>query len=134
MALVSTNAGELKLLDDMLGVENFTLKLYKSNTTPTATSVIGDFTEADFTNYVSKTLTAATWNDSTTVSGKATATYGSSPLTWTCGATGNTIYGYTVQAATGGTLLWGELFASPRVLTDGEILNLTPTITLNSES
>lgn len=134
MALVSTNAGELRMLDELLDAENLTLKLFKSNTTPTATSVIGDFTECDFTNYTSKTLTAATWNAATTVSGKATATYDSTPLSWTCGTTGNTIYGYTVQSASGSTLLWAELFSSPRTLANGEILNLTPTITLNSEN
>src|SRR4051812_509713 len=130
MPLVTVNGGELELLDrllkDALSVdESWILRYNKNNVTPSATSVFADFTEADFTNYVAYTLTRTNWNASATVSGKAQSSYGSSPLTATCGSTGNTIYGYYVSNP-GGTLLWAEKFASARVLTNGEVLNLQP--------
>jgi len=136
MALVVPNVGELKLLDAATGkvaVENLTLKLYKNNYIPIAASVAGDFTEADFTDYVAKTLTTSSWGAATTVSSKASATYGSTQ-TWTCGASGNTIYGYYIVGASSGTLYWAELFASARILASTDTLNLTPVITLSSEN
>jgi len=138
VALIVTNDGELELLDkalkDALSVdENLTLKLFKTDVTPTATSVEGDFTEADFTNYTSKTLTRAGWNAAATVGGKAEAEYGT-VQTWTCGASGNTIYGYLIIGATSNVLLWAEKLATERVLSDGSTYNLTVKFTLNSEN
>lgn len=136
MALVVCNAGELKLLDwaikDTSTPENLTLKLYKVDYTPVAASVAGDFTEADFTSYSAKTLTRSTWAaSSTNGSGKAASTY--TAQSWTCGSTGNTIYGYFVVGATSGTLIWAEKFATARTLVNGDELNITPAITLASE-
>lgn len=136
MALVVADVGELKLLDNATGKgtpENLTLKLYKNNYTPVAGSVAGDFTVADFTNYVNKTLTIATWGAATTVSNKGSATYGSAQ-TWTCGATGNTVYGYYIIGASSGTLYWAEKFDTARTLANGDTLNITPALTLNSEN
>jgi len=138
MALVLSNAGKLELLDKMLkdGLsvdEDYTLKLYQNDYTPLAASVIGDFTEADFTGYTSKTLTRSGWNASAIVGGKAEAEYGTTQ-TWTCGATGNTVYGYTVQGATSGALLWAERFDDTRTLTNGDTENLTVKFTLTTET
>jgi hypothetical protein len=137
MPLVIADVGELELLDKMLKDalsvdEDFTLKLYQNNYTPVNTSVAGDFTVATFTNYVDKTLTRAGWAAATTVSNKARSTY--AQQSWTCGASGNTIYGYYVIGATSGTLLWAELFPTPRVLANTDILTLIPVFTLNSEN
>ena len=138
MALVVVNEGELELLDkclkDTLSTdENMILHLYKNNYTPVAATTSTDFTEADFTNYVNKTLARTTWNAAVTVSGKAESSYGSSPLSWTCGASSNTIYGYWVQGATSNKVLWAEQFGTARTLASSDILNLTPKFTLSSE-
>ncbi len=78
-----------KMLKDTLSTdENFILHLYKNNYTPVAGTTSTDFTEANFTNYVVKTLARATWRAAVTVSGKAESSYGTTPLSWTCGATG----------------------------------------------
>lgn len=138
MALKFPNAGELLGLDWMLKAtsapENLTLKLFRNDYTPVDASVAGDFTVANFTNYVDKTLSRGTWQSSTTVSGKASSTYDSTPLSWTCGSTGNTIYGYYIVGATSGTIFCAERFATPRVLANGDSLNLTVTISLSTES
>jgi hypothetical protein len=137
MPLVVADQGELRLLDIMLKValstnENQILKLYQNNYTPTSAAAPGSFTEATFTGYAARTLTRSVWNTAVTVSNKAESSYGTTPQSWTCGATGNTIYGYTVEASS--KTMWGELFSTARVLASGDVLNITPKFTLNSES
>ncbi len=138
MALVFANSGELLAVQWMLKTtstpENLTLKLFKNDYTPTATSTAGDFTEADFTSYAAKTLSRGTWQSPSTVSGKASIAYDTAPQTWTCGTTGNTIYGYYVVGATSGTLIYAERFSANRPLSNGDSLNVQPVLTLNSES
>jgi len=138
MALVTPDAGELELLDkmikDALSVdEDYTLKLFKNDYTPSQSTVFGDFTEADFTGYSAATLTRANFGAASTVNNKAESTY-SAQQSWTCGTTGNTVYGYYVLGATSGTCLWAERFATSRTLANGDQLNLTPKLTLNSEN
>ena len=138
MPLVTSNLGELELLDKMLKDalstnENYLLRLYQNNYTPDDASAPGSFTEATFTNYVAMTLTRALWNAAVVVSLKAETSYGTTPLSWTCGASGNTVYGYYVTGATSSILLWAELFATSRVLANQDVLNLTPKFTLNKE-
>lgn len=139
MPLVVPDAGELRLLNVMLKLalstnENQILKLFRSDSTPSAASAPGSFTEANFTGYAARTLTRATWNNAVTVSNKAEASYGSTPQSWTCGTTGNTIFGYWVEGSTSATCLWAERFSTSRVLASGDVLNITPKFTLSSES
>ena len=138
MALVTPNVGELQLLDKMLKDalstdENYILKLYSVDYTPDDATAPGSFTEATFTNYVAKTLTRALWNAAVTVTNKAETSYGTTPLSWTCGATGQTVFGYYVIGVGSSQCLWAERFATSRVLADQDILNLTPKFTLNKE-
>lgn len=137
MALVIANVGELELLDKMLKDalsvdEDYTLKLFTNNVTPSQSSVAGTFVEATFTGYVAKTLTRTGWSAAATVSNKAESSY--AQQSWTCGATGETIYGYYVIATTSTTLLWAEAFSSPRIVADTDVLNITPIFTFNSEN
>jgi outer membrane receptor for Fe3+-dicitrate len=140
MALVVPNAGELRLLDKMLKHalstnENYILKLYSNNYTPDQASVPGSFTEANFTSYAAKTLTRANWTSAiTNGSNKAETSYSTTPQSWTCGTTGQTIYGYWVEGATVATCLWAEKFTTARVLANGDVLNITPKFTLASEN
>jgi len=114
------------MLKDALSTdEDFILHLFKNNYTPVDGTTSTDFTEADFTNYTVRTLTRANWNAAVTVSGKAESSYGSSPLSWTCGATGNTVYGYWVQGATSADVCWAERFGTSRVLAEDDVLNLS---------
>lgn len=137
MALVTPNAGELQLLNKMLKAaltsdENYILKLFQNDVTPDETFVPASMTEANFTNYVAKTLTRAGWNSAVTVTGSAVSSYGSVPQTWTCGTTGNSIYGYWVEGASSGVVLWAERFTTTRVMVSGDVLNLTPKFSMNS--
>ena len=140
MPLVVPNEGELVLLDYMLKdtsvTADYILRLFQNDVTPDQSASDGTFTEATFTDYTSKTLGRATWNAAVTNgSNKAESSYGSSPQSWTCGATGNTIYGYWVETTdVTPTILWAERFATSRVLADGDVLNITPKFTLSSEN
>jgi hypothetical protein len=137
MALYIPNAGELRLLDFLLNVTNntrdYTLKLYKNNYTPIATTTSSSFTEATFTGYSAITLTRENWGNATTVDGKAESTY-DTLISWTCGATGDTIYGYWVEDASDNCILWAEKFTNPRILQENDILNLTAKFTLSTET
>lgn len=114
--------------------EDLTLHLYQNDYTPVDGSVDTDFSEANFTNYTSKSLTRSGWNAvAQNSNAKAEIQYGT-VQSWTCGATGNTIYGYYITGSTSGTLIWAERFGSAQVLVENEDLDLTIKLTLNSES
>jgi hypothetical protein len=140
MSLLVPDEGEVRLLTELLDGgttrENWTLKLYKTNVTPAETDTSASYTECDFTNYVSKTLTrtvgAGTWGTPSTAAGVTSSTYHSgTPQTWTCGAAGNTVYGYFVVGATSGKVAFAELFDTPRTLAADDTLNLTPKLQLD---
>mgnify|MGYP006280979447 CR=1 FL=1 len=134
MALVVPDLGEIELLTKLLknttDTENYILRLYQNNYTPIGSTVVGDFSEADFTNYTEKTIARGDWAAPSTVATKAESSV--TAQSWTCGATGNTIYGYYVVGSTSGVCLWAEKFAAQRILVDGDILNLTPKFNLSS--
>lgn len=138
MALVTPDEGELELMDkaikDALSVdENYLLKLYNNDYTPVQGSTGTHFTAATFTNYAIKTLTRAAWGAASTVSNKASMSYGTAQV-WTCGATGDTVYGYWVVGATSGKVLWAERFAAARTLSNTDTLTVNLVITGNSEN
>lgn len=121
-ALLVPDVGERELLDDMLNARDRTLKLFKVDVTPAEGDTTATYTVADFTNYVDKTLSGASWVAASTTSGTTSKTY--AQQTWTCGTTGNTIYGaYYVRST---TLCGVDKFAVARVLADTDVLNFTP--------
>jgi hypothetical protein len=136
MALVICDAGQIELLTIMLKasltVDNaFTLHLFNNNVTPTSSSNAGTFTETSFSGYSSVTLTRGSWTTPTTVSSAAQTQYTNSALTWTCGGSGDVIYGAYVLDSSA-NLVWAELFTSPRTLANGDVLNYSPIFTLIS--
>lgn len=127
-AILVPDIGERNLLDKMLGRANATedmlLALYRTSVTPAESDTLATFTEANFTNYVQKTLTDTSWNAASTSSGTTSATY--AQQSWTCGATGNTIYGALYIDTDTTTLIASDAFATARVLADTDVLNFTP--------
>lgn len=144
MALLVPREGDVQLLTDLLSSgENWLLGLFNSNITPAETDVAATYTahETAFVGYARKTLTrtitGSTW--STPVSQAPSGSpawsarsqvghsqYGSSPQTFTCSGTGDTIYGYFVLGGTSGKLIFAEAFATPRTLANGDSLSITP--------
>lgn len=137
MAIIVPNAGELELLDKMLRDalstdEDYYLRLYKNDYTPDASAVIGSFTEADFTDYLQKTLTRAGFNAAATNgSGEGEIAYGAEQA-WTCGTTGNTVYGYYVVGVTSNVVLWCQRFTDAKSMAIGDVIRITPSFVLRS--
>jgi hypothetical protein len=146
MPLMVPREGDVQLLTDLLAggaLENWSLGLFHTNITPAETDTAATYTaaEATFTGYARKTLTrsvgASTWNApvSQAPSGSPAwsnrtqvgrSQYGAAPQSWTCGTTGDTIYGYFIVGATSGKLICTEAFSTPRALASGDTLSITP--------
>lgn len=148
MAFVIPNEGELRLINELLdgglARENWTLKLFKSNTTPGETDTSATYTAvttSDWPGYADVTLTrtvsGSTWNTpangSPTNSWSAEAsvaesTYGSAALTFTNNHASNvvTVYGYIIVGATSAKLIAAETFAASRTLNPNDQLTFTP--------
>ena len=139
MALVLMNEGGLELLDktlkDALSVdESYLLKLFNVSTlTPNATMTSSDFAAktATFTNYSAATLSRGGWSAASSSSNTAVSVY-SAAISWTCGATGDTVYGYLIEGATSNKVLWAEKFSVARALGSADVLNITPKFTMCS--
>lgn len=130
---VVTNVGEQTLLDWAIRStgENTVLRLFKSNTTPTATTVRTDFTESDFTDYTTRTLTRANWNAAATQGdGSAQVAY-NADQNYTPGSD-QSLWGY-MFCKTDGTLLWAEKYSTVRNLVTGDQFTIQPRFSFISE-
>ena len=146
MPLVVPHEGELRLMSDMFGggtLENWQLCLFNSNITPNEADTAATYTahEATFTGYSRITLTRSisgtTWNTPTSVAPSGTPSwssrtlvghtqYGTGPQVWTCGATGDTVYGYFVIGVSSGKLIFAEAFPTARTLANGDTVDVQP--------
>jgi len=130
MAINVPDVGEnliLEMIVNKTAAQNFVLRLYKNNITPSDSDTAGTYTEATFPGYSAITLTGASWSSA---SGGSIA-YGSQQ-TFTCsGSSTDDIYGYYVTQVTSGTLVYSERDgAAPfAVRNSGDNIKITPTIT-----
>jgi len=135
MALLCPDVGEVLLLTDLLGggtLENWKLKLYKTNVTPAESDTAGSYTVADFTGYADKTLTrsltGSTWATPATSSGTTSSQYNSgTPQSWSA-TSAQTIYGYYVVGATSTTLAFAELLGASISLINPSTLTMIPKV------
>ncbi|MBS3904776.1 MAG: hypothetical protein KGZ39_05575 [Simkania sp.] len=135
MPLIVPDLSELYLMDRLLDSgTDLKLALYENNETPDQDSVYADFDLATGDGLdVIKTLSGG-WDAAATVSHKAVKAY-SAEQSWTCGASGGTVYGYFIYDDSGTPrLVWAERFGSVKTLVDTDELKLTPTITGFSEN
>jgi hypothetical protein len=132
MAIFFPQVGDQKALSDFLGSgENWTIKLFSSNTTPAASDVASTYTEASFTGYASKTmtrtLTSGTWSTPTTATPSVSNYNAGTGLTWNS-TSAQTVYGYYVVGATSGTLIYSERFGNPISLVNPSSLTVYPQV------
>lgn len=133
MALLVPNGGEVialsYLVNKVATPENLVLCLYKSNTTPGETDVLGTYTEADFTGYSRITLTGASW----TVTGGApsSAAYAEQTFTSTAGSQNQDVYGYYLKRLGSNDLVYAERFSDGpyHIANNGDAVKVAPTIT-----
>ena len=137
MSLVVCQDGDKLILDSITAgifFKNYVWHLYKNNYTPVVTSVLGDFTEADFDGYKSG-LTVTSWTAAAISSSHAVST--GNVLTWTkaAGATSNNIYGVYVSDSGGKTLCYAERDPSAPVSMSvtGATYSYTPSFSTISE-
>lgn len=120
-----------RILKDALSVdEDLIFHLYKNNLTLGHTTEAADFTEADFDDYTTYELDRSDWNSPIITGHKSVMTYNTT-LSWTCGATGNRVYGYWLEGATSNVCWYAEEFDSPIDLEDTDVLNIIPKFTFS---
>lgn len=139
MALIVPDAAELICLKNILNhtaPQDFYLKLFSNNLTPTSATVVGDITETTGGGYAHKSLTGTSWTVGTNASNEAEATYAAQTFTFT-GTVGGTgiVYGYYYVQQSSGLLIAIERFASAFTPTNsGDAVTFTPTLQLFSEN
>lgn len=109
------------------------LHLYKNNYTPVDASVLGSFTEADFSGYSAAVPSMGTQAE---VANKCQVV-DAMPRNFTHngGGTSNTVYGYYVTKDVGPDLLWAERFSAPvSMAASGDNIQITLKITADSEN
>lgn len=138
MAIVVPNEGSIELLEKMIKRalstdEDYTLKLYANDYTPVSTTTAADFDEPVFTGYASKTLTRAGFDTAVTmVNGDAYIEYATEQV-WAVGAVGDTVYGYFIEGATSGKVLWAERLPESANVANGDEIKITPSFTLGTK-
>jgi hypothetical protein len=134
MSIVMTQNGDKATLNAASAASAYwRVRLFKNDYTPLVTSVLGDFTEADFTGYSG--FQVAVWL-AAVINGAGKGIIVASPLLWTAGVigTGNTIYGYYVTEGTDALVSYAERFASPVVIANvGDFVVVTPSVTAVTE-
>lgn len=137
MPIVMPNQGEEIALDLLLAI-NMTMRLFSNDVTSGLTDVQiealteSSFTDATFTGYAAKSLTGGSWVS--TQADPSTGTYAQQTYTRTSTGTAQTLYGYSMHRASDNKLLWFEYFTGPiTVATNGDTIQITPTITLDDD-
>lgn len=109
-----------------------TCRLFKNNYTPLQSSVVGDFTEADFTGYSAQALTG--WGAAYINGGGDAETDNGAVLFHQTGTgTTNNVYGYFVTDGSG-SLVYAERNAAAPVAMDttGKVYVVSPKLTLGN--
>lgn len=134
MTLLVPNDGEDMMLQHIINKtapENLSLRLYKSNTTPSETDTAVTYTVADFTGYANITLTGASWT--VTPGAPTEASYAQQTFSSTAAQATQQVYGYYVVQVTSGKLMWAERFTDGPypIANNGDQIKVTPKITLD---
>lgn len=132
MALVQTDNGSKEVVE-LVTLVTLTMKLFRNDYTPVKGSVVGDFTEANFSGYAGGQVLTG-WSGPAISGGRAFSN--ATTLVWTHngGATSNLIYGYYVVDGSN-VVWWAERNpAGPVTLsTNGQQLQVAPQYTQVSE-
>jgi hypothetical protein len=109
------------------------LRLFKNNLTPDNTSVLADFTEADFTGYSAITLTGGSWT--TTQGNPSTGAYAQQTFSSSAAQAVQTIYGYYITRTSTGRVWYYERFATARTIQGAtDTIKVTPNVKYKDSS
>jgi hypothetical protein len=136
MSLKIPTGASLQYLDNLIAdlLDTAIVRVFKNDYTPVDGSVLGSFTEANFTGYAQINMSG--WS-AAALDGNGKAATTADQVTWTMGTPGttNTVYGiYVVTAA--GALLYAERNPSGGILlnTLGQTFSYLPKFTFDSEA
>jgi hypothetical protein len=115
-----------------LGLGQATFRLAQADFTFDPALSAGQFVEADFPGYTSLDVDDADWN-TPFINGSGQAEIDGVPLVWTCSGTPSggmqNIYGWWLQDASSGDVVWCEHFDAPVSLTaNGQTVTRDPTL------
>lgn len=135
MALHVPDVGKVRLLDMLVDGDGFSgvrCRLYKNSVTISDATVLGDFTEANFSGYSQST---PSFGSASIVSGKGKIIEGSfETFIHNGGGTSNSVYGYYVVDSATPELLWAEAFPSPiSVANNGDEIDIKLALTMTNE-
>lgn len=132
MAIMTPDAGSLKILDKYLNENNLTLKLFTNDYTPVESSLASDFTEATGGGYAPLPLTAGGWTVGLDGSGIPTATYSTQVFSFTGAlALSAAIHGVYVVDADGVCIFSERAAATFTPATAGEAYAVIPQLQLS---
>jgi hypothetical protein len=133
VAVIVPMVGDINLLKRLLASPTYTLYLYKNDYTPIETSLITDFTVADFPGFSAAPIMS--WVTPVD-DGNHRAISHADPIVFTQTGTStvNQIYGYFVVDYLG-VLCWAERFATAPIpmIATGSVLTVIPYFTGRSE-
>lgn len=114
MGLVVSTYGQKKNLDSYIDslLQYAWLRLFKNDIDPNEDTVVGDFSEADYSGYSPFDLSASgVWSiPAINASGKMQTVFPELTFAHSGGGTSNDIYGYFVYDLAGGALIYSERF------------------------
>lgn len=133
MSTIWANTGLLELLAILVNddpSQTLWLELFVSNTTPSHTSVFGDFTRCTTSGYARLNLTTAPAVESVQAAGTVQEVWSDATFTFGANAGNDTIFGYMFYGDD--SVLYGaEKYVSPfRIPAAGSPLVISPKITL----
>lgn len=137
-SLVVGADGENYLLDravktPWLAAEDWTLRLYKNDYTPTKDVILSNLVESDFPGYAPVTLTRATWQTVVQQLGRAVTFYGTNPQVFGTTGAPQIAYGYYITVPSLGILLLAQRFDVPWLVQGGSPALVLPQLTLHSD-
>lgn len=136
MSIVVPDVAERTLLNSLrnsLFNSNCHVHLFKNNLTPGDATVLGDFTEANFTGYAA--ITPSVGAAFTNGAGKAECDFATCTFSCTGSGTPNDVYGYYVTDVGNAVLYFAERAASPPTTlnANGQTYVVVPKLTLVQE-
>lgn len=137
--IVIPNAAEAVMLNILLNkdaAEELDMHIYQNDVTPTAATVIGDFTEATFTGYASVELSSSNYAVAAGAGAAdpATASYPAVNFTSSSDQSSQNCYGYYITRRTTGDLLWCERFTDGpyNIQNNGDGFSITQNLQMNT--
>ena len=115
----------------LLTEDDWVMKLFKNDFTPTPGTVVGDYTEATYPGYLPGTIVNADWLPVAVAAHVASITNSTKTEFFAnnAGFVSQVIYGYWVEDDSG-TYQYGERFALPKTIEPGDELDVTAVLKL----